>query len=133
MKMPRPVDAPRPSLRDARPILVRVGSALAVALGFLWITSRVDPGQSRASAPDTPPALDSAPAATPAASMGVLEGRQLLVNLVATPQGPRYTVLDRTGAVLAERLTREELYQSFPDLRMDTIIAGPLMLAPSDR
>lgn len=132
MKMPRPVDSPRPSLRDARPILVRVGSASAIALGFLWITSRVDPDQSRASSAEQTTTIAASPS-LPAASMGVLEGRELLVNIVATPDGPRYTVLDRTGAILAERLSQEELYQSFPDLRMDTVVAGPLMLAPTDR
>jgi len=134
MKMPRPVDAPRPSLRDVRPTLTRVGAGLAIALGFLWMTSRIDPGQTRASEAGAPvPAVTGArTTSAPGASMGTLVGRNVTINIIATPDGPRYTVLDPTGGVLAERLTEEELYDLYPELRMDTITAGPLMLAEPD-
>jgi len=129
--MPRPVDAPRPSWRHARPALARASLALALAVGFLWAASRIDPGQS--SAVTTLAPTDGVHPEPARRSIGALEGFDHTLVVVATPEGPRYTIYDAAGAVIAQRVTREELSSLRPDLNLDSLIAGPLMLAPDDR
>jgi len=110
--------------------MARISVALALSLGFLWAASRIDPGQSSAVTIVAPRPVMTDEAGR--VSMGVLQGRDITLHLIATPDGPRYTVLDATGAVIAERVTREELSSLRPDLNLDNLIAGPLMLAPID-
>ncbi len=129
MKMPRPVDAPRPSLRDARPVLLRVGTALGIAIGFLWVTSRIDPEPS--SAQFVAPQSESAQISK-SKSLGSFEGRDHTIRIVATPDGPRYTITDPHGVIIADKLTKDEVYERFPTFQLDTMTAGPLMMAPPD-
>lgn len=64
-------------------------------------------------------------------SMGTLSARDYRVDLIATDQGTRYTIRDRAGNVLAERLTPEEATTYFggQDPRKFITGAGALMLA----
>lgn len=131
MKRPRRDDAPRPSLRDAKPVLLRVGTALAVAVGFLWVTSQVDPEPTTAGY-ERSPRTELSKSEIPA-SLGTFEGREHTLRAIATPDGPRYTVTDAGGVVLADGLTEQQVYERFPELKLETMTAGPLMLAPQDR
>ena len=132
MKMPKPIDAPRKlSLRDSRPILLRAGTGLAIAAGFLWVTSQVDPTPS--SAVSNTPRAQSAIAGPAAAEitsrhLGTLEGKNYWVRLTATSDGPRYSVIDHLGATIAQNLTESEMYVEFPELQLETMTAGPVMM-----
>ncbi len=122
------------SLRDAKPVLVRVGGALAIALGFLWVTSQVDPGATRATETDSENEVLPIVANSdgPATTLGTLEGRDYIINLVSTPAGPRYTVIDHFGAVLATGLTQEQVYEEFSVLTLDRMLSSPVMMVDTD-
>lgn len=75
----------------------------------------------------------------PAIPLGTLEGRDYGVRIEATPEGPRYTVVDAEGVVVAERLPLETLAERYPLLTPSEFYAndqgeplGPLMIAPDD-
>jgi hypothetical protein len=120
------------SLRDAKPVLVRVGGALAIAMGFLWVTSQVDPGATRATETENGVLPIVASTKAPVTSLGTLEGRDYIINLVSTPDGPRYTVVDHFGAVLATGLTQEQVYEEFSDLTLDRMLSSPVMMVDTD-
>lgn len=76
--------------------------------------------------------------------IGELVGREFTLRVFSTPEGPRYTVIDRDGHALAQLLEADEIYRRFPDLNVRSLqlrgddasdlIGGPLMLAddPAD-
>lgn len=130
--MPSPDKYNPLSLGDVKPILLRVGGALVIALGFLWVTSQVDPGASRATEGDVQTSPNVAGVDSPIFSLGTLEGRDYNVRLISTPAGPRYTVSDLFGTVLATDLGVEELYDRFPQLAVDRMISSPVMMVPTD-
>jgi len=114
-----------------KPVLLRVGTALAVALGFLWVTSRIDPEPSNAGFKNEAAVAYSDAELPP--SLGTFEGRDYVLRVSAGPDGPRYTVTDASGLVLADGLTQQQVYERFPELQLETMTAGPLMLAPEAR
>jgi hypothetical protein len=70
-------------------------------------------------------------------SLGVIESDRYLVEVFASPAGPRYSVIDRqNGAPLGLLMTADEVAEWFPDLpipEMDFGVEGALMLAdPAD-
>ncbi len=54
---------------------------------------------------------------------GALVGVNYTLEVYLTPSGARYTVRNADGAVLAERLTDDDLYREFPDLDINTMRA----------
>lgn len=131
-KMPSPSSYNPLSLGDAKPVLVRVGGALAIAMGFLWVTSQVDPGATRATEPENTALPIVVSSASPALTLGTLEGRDYIINLVSTPDGPRYTVVDHFGSVLASGLTQQEVYDQFSGITLDRMISSPVMMVDTD-
>ena len=65
--------------------------------------------------PVAPPGLSTPDLVTPGA-LGTLLGTRQRVHILSTPDGPRYTITDTGGRVLAEQLTESELRTRFPDL-----------------
>jgi|GEM_PF-1719440 len=130
MKRPYRDDAPRTTLRDFRPILLRVGGALSVALGFLVVTSQIDPADSNADlgAISAPGSVGAVGANSEGLSLGSLQGREYSVHMVATPDGPRYSVTNRAGVMVGQNLTKSEVYDLVPGLDLETLSAGPVMM-----
>ena len=62
------------------------------------------------------------PRTTPAL-IGTLSGAQYAMDVYMTPSGARYTVKDLSGKVLADQITSDDLYRSFPDLDVDRMHA----------
>lgn len=128
--------------------VVRVVIAASVVAAFLVTASLISPEHSAASEVASRRGLDAAAGgrrgAPPAdqrtpppraetkrgpVSLGTLQGRALSVRIAATADGPRYTVIDSAGAVLATDLAAEDVYRDFPDLSVDTMLCSPLMMA----
>lgn len=76
-----------------------------------------------------------------ARSMGELIGRDYLVRIIATDDGPRYTVCTLQGDVLETDLAAADVYRLFPGLDLESLqfgsngptdgheaLSGPLML-----
>ncbi len=68
-------------------------------------------------------AAQSTEAIEGARSLGRVEGRQYTVEIVTSPAGPLYTVYDRDGRLLAERLTAEQVAEQFEGLPLPAIRA----------
>ncbi len=62
------------------------------------------------------------PRTTPA-YVGSLSGVNFTLDIYLAPAGPRYTVKDAAGNTLAEQITSDDLYRSFPDLDVDQMHA----------
>jgi len=71
-------------------------------------------------------ALLGTPTLDTAGTLGTLLGAQQRVHILSTPDGPRYTITDTDGRILAEQLTDSELRTRFPDLADQH--AGSLMM-----
>jgi len=57
--------------------------------------------------------------------LGSLIGRSPYMIVISTsPQGPRYSIVDRNGRVVADRLTLEAARLAAPDLGLDSLNAG---------
>ncbi|TVQ33860.1 MAG: hypothetical protein EA376_01080 [Phycisphaeraceae bacterium] len=129
--------------------LVRILVALVVASAFLYTASVIDPGPTAADdmagpgpaprpgygpgpgnldtyTPGAPGAPDSDDARRGGrASLGTLEGSRYILQIHATTEGPRYTVTDITGAVLAEDLSADEVDSKFPEIDIEGMILPP--------
>lgn len=110
--------------KHALPILMFVAGCVTV-----FVT--IGPRHGQATNPHAEP--------EPAIPLGTLEGRDLGVRIEATPEGPRYTVVDAEGVVVAERLPLETLAERYPMLAPSEYYAndkgeplGPLMVVPDD-
>jgi len=142
-------------------VISRIAIALAVAGGFLWAASQIDPGASRAVDQTRPEsrlpheidpfgderpvddpgdleeladqlALSASADAMATGVIGSLEGRDHTIHIHATPDGPRFTITDQAGGVLASRLTAEQVYRRFPEYAGEHTIAGPMMMVDPD-
>ena len=109
------------------------GAAFIMALGvFFFAANVIDPGQS--SAVDGSPAqisdrlVDSSDLVS-TGSLGALNGLTYTVEIHATAQGPRYTVIDADGAILGAMLEALEVEQVAPGLELEGMLTEPLMLA----
>lgn len=107
------------------------GPVLMAVAGATVLFVTLEPRQGRATIEPNPP--------EPAALLGTLEGRDYGLRIEMTADGPRYTVVDRRGVVVAERMSRQALAERFPDLSPIGLYAddlepihGPLMMAPDD-
>jgi len=94
--------------------LTRVAvAAVAVAVFFVAADS-IDPHQSTA-APSLPTRPDAAtenqdaPDYVKARSLGRYQARDHAIHIVATPEGPRYTITDPLGNILEAKLHEDEL------------------------
>ncbi|MEQ9095478.1 MAG: hypothetical protein RIE32_04380 [Phycisphaerales bacterium] len=104
---------------------------LMAAAGALVLFVSIEPRRGQATSTTEPhrPAID----------LGTLEGRDYGVRIEVTEDGPRYTVVDHQGVVVAERLPLETLAERFPLLAPYELWAnergeslGPLMVVPDD-
>lgn len=81
--------------------------------------------------PSLAPALAPGLATVPSRSLGQLSAARYTVTVDATAQGPRFTVRDADGVILAAQLTADELGSRYPALApQTTITSSPLMLLP---
>ena len=70
--------------------------------------------------PPSEPSGESPPPAYEAnAPVGILKSQGQEVLLHATPDGPRYSLRDDDGSLVARELTREELAENFPEIYED--------------
>lgn len=106
------------------PVLMAVAGATVLFVS-------IEPRQGRAT-------YDADPT-EPATLLGTLEGRDESLRIEVTQDGLRYTVVDRHGVVLAERLSPSELSERFAHLSPSGLHAdgpdpvhGPLMVVPDD-
>lgn len=82
----------------------------------------------RGSGTPSPAVLDEVDPAVTASTLGTLVSPDHRLWIVATPAGPRFTVTDAHGRVLASHLTDSELRSRFPQLMIDDKEAGSLMM-----
>jgi len=104
-------------------------SAMAV---FFYAANVIDPGQS--SAVDGLPLeqIDASNETSPirsSGSLGALTSLDFTVQIHATTEGPRYTILDADGVLLGEMLEAEEVEMVAPGLELGGMLAEPMMLA----
>lgn len=99
--------------------LGRSAVAAALAAVVLYAAWRTEPDPSLASNDGSAAQIAPAPG-----SMGLLVGREARIELVPTPQGPRYTVRAADGTLLGERLTSDEVAALFPGLDPASGVAG---------
>jgi len=104
---------------------------------FLFAARSIDPGSSMA-APTLPSAPTLQESVEPAnESLGRFQAVDHTIHVVATPEGPRYTVTDEAGNILETQLEDDELYSALeshglePGMPTDNA-AGALMLADED-
>ncbi|MCK4872292.1 MAG: hypothetical protein KAS72_06175 [Phycisphaerales bacterium] len=99
----------------------RTKQLLAVVLlagCYIGIASVTRPGDTLAgdmSAPDAALPTDS-PDLLTTVSLGEMAGRDVTIRVFAGLTEPVYTVVDRDGAVLADRVTADELRERYPEL-----------------
>jgi hypothetical protein len=110
--------------KHALPILMAAAGAVV-----LFVSIKPRQGQATSTPEPQPPAID----------LGTLEGRDYGVRIEVTEKGPRYTVVDAQGVVVAERLPLETLAEEYPLLAPHELWAdeageslGPLMMVPDD-
>jgi hypothetical protein len=91
------------------------GSGIALACPIAW---------GRLGGPDEPVVCDYNPSDSDRV-LGSLIGRDSCIIVVsASPQGPRYSIVDRNGRVVADRLTLEAARLAAPALELDSLNAG---------
>jgi hypothetical protein len=94
--------------------LGRVFVAILGVGALLVAASSFEPGESEA-LPAIAPSSTAAPQATPdptEKSLGRYQGVDHAVHIVATPEGPRYTITDAAGNILETRLHDHEVYSA---------------------
>ncbi len=102
---------PAPSVWSSPRTLGRICVAFAGVGLFLVAARTIDPGASVA-APALPTGPAPATATTPEsepASLGRFEAVDHALHVVATPEGPRYTITDAAGNILESMLHDEEV------------------------
>lgn len=118
----------------ARPLI-----AVALAAGFILVARQIEPSGSLAgegaslSDPVPQALLPSTPQKTFGSgrpTLGTLTGGDYTIEISPGPDGPRYSVYDKDGTLLADQLPAEDLYRAVPDLDVTTMFSGgPLMMA----
>ncbi|MCC6322788.1 MAG: hypothetical protein IT438_15295 [Phycisphaerales bacterium] len=127
-------DETAPSTR----LWARVGVGAAGGAAFLLLASVFDPGHSSANDNHVPGVIDLARHRAASATevlrrahpqgwptLGMLEGAEYLVIVHASPSGPRYTVCNTIGEVLATDLAADDVYRSFPELDIPGMLLDP--------
>jgi hypothetical protein len=121
---------PRHDVQAAPYFGARVLACVLATAAFVGIAIWAQPTGSSAHQ-GAPPARPMPPIRGPA-YLGQLEGRDHIVKVYSTADGPRYTVCDHAGRVLARGLAADGVYRDFPGLDIGSLHAGPggaLMLA----
>lgn len=128
----RASDAPFMKRRHALPLVAFIAGTIA-------LFASVEPRQGQATLAEPGAASGGEPDTEPGITLGTLEGRLLGVRIEATPDGPRYTVLDEDGQAIEERLDLETLAARYPLLVPSDFYAneagepmGPLMIVPDE-
>lgn len=112
---------PRP-IKSAALTLALVALVLGViAAGFDPAGSRGSPSAPRPIAIPQPHLFD--PHGRPL--LGELIGRDAIVRIYDSPDGPRYTICDLSGDVMAEGLTPSEVAERFPQIDLHRLILEP--------
>ncbi len=111
----------------------KIACATTLGLTFLFLASVFVPDFSHA-LPDDRGAAGSAGTQEGLTSLGTIEDDQYFVRVVATANGPLYSVYDRSdGRELAALLTAEQAAEWFPNLPIPAMEYGtdesPLMMA----
>ena len=92
---------------------------VSLTLAFLFMASIFVPSQSQAGhaeiANDPGPSLPSVDAHDGLTSLGELKGVRHTVKIFATPEGPRYTVLDTDGVELGTLMSMRQVIRHFGD------------------
>ncbi len=117
-------------------LLPRLLTALALAIGFLFMASvfTPDPSQAEFAKPASDLSQSNSPfnkshSASPytgMTSLGRIEGTQYNVEIFATPIGPRFSVWGIDGQELATLMTRKQVTRYFgeelplPDLQANS-------------
>lgn len=138
LMVPQPQSAARPATRAGLRILV----AVAAAVAFLVAVRLADPAATSADPADNQGQITVPEAELDGADeafMGALEGVGHSVRIYTTPKGPRYSVLDEFGHIVASDLNADEVHAFLPGydvqsmqagaLDDDLLLEGPLMLA----
>ncbi len=123
----------------SRRLLIRPAIALLLALGFILVARQIEPGDSHAGEsgslgdplPQTP---HTAPLSSGKRTLGTLTGGGYTIEILPGPDGPRYTVRNEQGDIIADNATEDMLYRIAPDLDLSRWSAtGPVMLVePED-
>ena len=111
----------------------KIVCATTLGFAFLFLASVFVPDFSHA-LPDDGRPVESTGTQDGLPSLGTIEDDAFIVRVVATPDGPLYTVYDRVdGRELAALLTAEQAVEWFPSLPIPTMEFGmddsPLMMA----
>ena len=108
-------------MKRLSPTAERIVAGLSLCLGFLFMASVFAPDFSHAREemlPPVPRPVDRA--APPPTSLGTIEDDAFFVEIIATVEGPRYSVIRREDQVeIATMLTAEELTATFPELSVE--------------
>lgn len=123
--------------------LRRILPVLCGAAVFFGVASVVKPPPRSASAGNgRQPTSTSSPLANAQHPkgwklLGMLDGANHTVLCFATPQGPRYSVFTRAGALLQADMYADDVYRVFPDFDIENMHLepgpdGPLMLMDRD-
>lgn len=113
----------------------RVGIALAGVTLFFVAANSMDPAPSAALSPAPPsdqPQTGAAPSAVHAGSLGRYEGVDHTIYIIATPEGPRYTITDPAGNILESLIEESELSSALEQHGIELgapVDNAPLMLA----
>lgn len=117
--------------------LRRLAIVVAGAAVFLGVASIIKPQPQQASATPEPGPVEPSKLETKAGRhalpqhpqewkcLGFIEGREYVVIAFASPEGPRYTVKSREGAVLQRDLPANEVYRAFPDIDLENLRVDP--------
>ena len=144
---PQPSDAPRADPQadhragrrrawTAPRTLARVAVAAAGVGAFFLAAESINPHRSSAaptlpSAPsaDTDDAAGAVPKHVQSRSLGRYQGKDHAVHIIATPEGPRYTITDALGNILEIKLHEDELRSALEAHGIE--IGAPADNAPS--
>ena len=92
---------------------------VSLTLAFLFMASIFVPSQSQAGnaevANDPGPSLPSVDAHAGLTSLGELKGVRHTVKIFATPEGPRYTILNTDGVEIGTLLSMRQVIRHFGD------------------
>jgi len=139
------VDSPVGSGASRRRVVWRLGLCCAALCVFVVVASVVRPDVSTAGAGGTErdvtdPSAVAAPDAPPErnahgwALVGVLRGATHEAWVYASPDGPRYTVIDARGWLVLEDAQVDEVYRAVPEMDLKNLRlepgegSGPLMM-----
>jgi hypothetical protein len=110
-----------------------------LGVGIFFVAARsIDPGQSEA-LPSIAPSQTAAgltASGSSEKSLGRYQGADHAVHIVATPEGPRYTITDAAGNILEARLHDHEVYSALEAHGIEIgrpVDNSPMLMIAEDR